>query len=126
MERLLSASEEGQNNESIGQFFAVVNKGLLQVFGSLDRSIVFIQTLQCMQCRCISGTASTTHIYEAVCICKYVRQLECNLSEKKLYSFMSAFPYDIMDSISNWKSVIIKCLSGNAGEQRHAKMDSEL
>jgi len=46
-----------QNNKSIGQFSAVVNKSLLQIFGSIDKSMVFIRGLQCMQFRGISGIA---------------------------------------------------------------------
>lgn len=52
----------GQNNKSIGQFSAVVNKSLLRVFGSMDKSIVFIQGLQCVQFRGISGTVCATLI----------------------------------------------------------------
>lgn len=46
-----------QNNKGIGQFSAVVNKSLLQIFGSADKSMVFIQGLQCVQFRRISGIA---------------------------------------------------------------------
>lgn len=64
--------------------------------------------------------------WEAIWIYKNVRQFECNLPEKKLDCFEFPFPYAIMHNITSWKSVIIRCLPGNAGEQRHTKMDLEL
>lgn len=46
-----------QNNKSIGQFSAVVNKSLLQIFVSVDKSTVFMRGLQCVQFGGISGIA---------------------------------------------------------------------
>lgn len=57
---------------------------------------------------------------------KMSHRLNVTFQKKNSYCFQSPLSCGVVGSTSHWKSVLIKCLSGNAGEQRHPKVGLEL
>lgn len=105
-------------NKSFGQLFAAVNKGNPWQHGAEPGVYTRLSSLGVP-----AGAACTARFRGAV---KMSHGSDVTFQKKIISCFQSPFCCGMVGDTSHWKSVLINCLSGNAGEQRHPKGDLEL